>query len=174
MPWSPSSSGGYKVPGTPRSSASTTGSLCAGADPSLASVDICLEDVGRIAAQHLLLALHGKPTYSAHAVPCRLIVRDCRISGPTRHDEHGGHRRKTLREKTAAGLRRSSLSDQATEHSFNARYWNRRSRGSCETMRRFVSGRHASSLSVSSPAAVWLDQSEVAASWDRPEDAVRR
>jgi LacI family transcriptional regulator len=46
-----------------------------GADPPLTSVDMCLEDVGRVAAQHLLLAINKKPTHGVHTVPCRLVTR---------------------------------------------------------------------------------------------------
>jgi LacI family transcriptional regulator len=46
-----------------------------GADPPLTSVDMCLEDVGRVAAQHLLLASNNKPTHGVHTVPCRLVTR---------------------------------------------------------------------------------------------------
>jgi LacI family transcriptional regulator len=46
-----------------------------GADPPLTSVDMCLEDVGRVAAQHLLLAINNKPTHGVRTVPCRLVTR---------------------------------------------------------------------------------------------------
>ncbi len=46
-----------------------------GADPPLTSIDMCLEDVGRVAAEHLLSAINGEPTHGAHTVPCRLVVR---------------------------------------------------------------------------------------------------
>ncbi len=46
-----------------------------GADPPLTSVDMCLEDIGRVAAEHLLLALSGEPTHGPHTVPCRLVTR---------------------------------------------------------------------------------------------------
>ena len=36
---------------------------------------MCLEDVGRIAAEHLLSAINGEPTHGVHAVPCRLVAR---------------------------------------------------------------------------------------------------
>jgi LacI family transcriptional regulator len=49
--------------------------MALGADPPLTSVDMCLEDVGRAAAEHLLSALNGEPTYGVHTVPCRLVVR---------------------------------------------------------------------------------------------------
>ena len=47
-----------------------------GADPPLTSVDMCLEHVGRVAAEHLLLAINGDPTHGVHTVPCRLVPRD--------------------------------------------------------------------------------------------------
>ncbi len=46
-----------------------------GADPPLTSVDMCLEDIGRVAAEHLLLAINGEPTHGPHSVPCRLVER---------------------------------------------------------------------------------------------------
>jgi LacI family transcriptional regulator len=50
--------------------------MALGAQPPLASVDMCLEDVGRIAAEHLLSAIGGQPTHGPHAVPCRLVIRE--------------------------------------------------------------------------------------------------
>jgi LacI family transcriptional regulator len=50
--------------------------MALGAQPPLASVDMCLEDVGRLAAEHLLSAIGGKPTHGVHAVPCRLVLRE--------------------------------------------------------------------------------------------------
>jgi LacI family transcriptional regulator len=50
--------------------------MVTGADPPLTSVDMCLEDIGRVAAEHLLLAINGEPTHGAHTVPCRLVTRD--------------------------------------------------------------------------------------------------
>jgi LacI family transcriptional regulator len=49
--------------------------MACGADPPLTSIDMCLEDVGRVAAEHLLAAINGEPTHGAHTVPCRLVVR---------------------------------------------------------------------------------------------------
>ena len=46
-----------------------------GADPPLTSIDMCLEDVGRAAAGHLLAAIAGEPAHGAHVVPARLVVR---------------------------------------------------------------------------------------------------
>ncbi len=53
-----------------------------GADPPLTSVDMCLEDVGRVAAEHLLLAINGQPTHGVHTVPCRLVARGSTSPGP--------------------------------------------------------------------------------------------
>jgi LacI family transcriptional regulator len=50
--------------------------MALGADPPLTSVDMCLEDVGRVAGEHLLSAINGEPTHGTHTVPCRLVVRD--------------------------------------------------------------------------------------------------
>jgi LacI family transcriptional regulator len=52
------------------------GPMAHGADPPLTSIDMCLEDVGRVAAEHLLAAINDAPTHGAHTVPCRLVVRD--------------------------------------------------------------------------------------------------
>jgi LacI family transcriptional regulator len=49
--------------------------MARGADPPLTSIDMCLEDVGRVAAGHLLSAINGEPTHGVHTVPCRLVVR---------------------------------------------------------------------------------------------------
>jgi LacI family transcriptional regulator len=47
-----------------------------GSDPPLTSIDMCLEDVGRTAAQHLLSAINDTPTYGVHIVPSLLVTRD--------------------------------------------------------------------------------------------------
>jgi LacI family transcriptional regulator len=49
--------------------------MACGADPPLTSIDMCLEDVGRVAAEHLLSAINGEPTHGVHTVPCRLVIR---------------------------------------------------------------------------------------------------
>jgi len=49
--------------------------MVAGAEPPLSSIDMCLVDVGRTAAEHLLSAIGGHPTFGSHIVPCRLVVR---------------------------------------------------------------------------------------------------
>jgi LacI family transcriptional regulator len=46
-----------------------------GADPPLSSVDMCLEDVGRAAAEILLSAIGGTPDGGVRTVPCRLLIR---------------------------------------------------------------------------------------------------
>ena len=46
-----------------------------GAQPSLSSVDMCLEEVGRVAAEMLLTAIAEEPAHGTRTVPCRLVVR---------------------------------------------------------------------------------------------------
>ncbi len=53
-----------------------------GADPPVTSVDMCLEDAGGVAAEHLLLAISGQPTHGVHTVPCRLVARGSAAPGP--------------------------------------------------------------------------------------------
>jgi LacI family transcriptional regulator len=50
--------------------------MALGALPPLTSVDMCLEEVGRAAAEHLLDAIGGEPAQGPHTVPCRLVVRE--------------------------------------------------------------------------------------------------
>ena len=50
--------------------------MALGALPPLTSVDMCLEDVGRVAAEHLLAAIGGQPARGVHRVPCRLVARE--------------------------------------------------------------------------------------------------
>ena len=50
--------------------------------PPLTSVDMCLENVGRAAAEHLLSALNGEPTHGVHTVPCQLVVRGSTMPEP--------------------------------------------------------------------------------------------
>ena len=50
--------------------------MVSGSDPPLTSVDMCLEHVGRVAAEHLMLAINGEPTHGVHTVSCRLVPRD--------------------------------------------------------------------------------------------------
>jgi LacI family transcriptional regulator len=46
-----------------------------GAQPPLTSVDMCLEEVGRVAAELLLAAIAAEPTHGVRTVPSRLVVR---------------------------------------------------------------------------------------------------
>ena len=46
-----------------------------GAQPPLTSVDMCLEEVGRVAAEMLLAAIAGEPSRGTRTVPSRLVVR---------------------------------------------------------------------------------------------------
>ena len=46
-----------------------------GANPPLSSVDMCLEDIGRAAAEDLLSAIGGEQARGVRTVPCRLVVR---------------------------------------------------------------------------------------------------
>jgi len=55
--------------------------MVGGAEPPLSSIDMCLVDVGRTAAEHLLSAIGGHPTFGSHIVPCRLVLRGS--SGPS-------------------------------------------------------------------------------------------
>ena len=55
--------------------------MVAGAQPPLTSVDMCLEEVGRAAAERLLAAIGGVPEPGIHTVPCRLIVRQSSGAG---------------------------------------------------------------------------------------------
>ena len=50
--------------------------MALGALPPLTSIDMCLQDVGRVAAEHLLAAIGGNPAHGVHTVPCRLVVRE--------------------------------------------------------------------------------------------------
>jgi LacI family transcriptional regulator len=51
-----------------------------GSDPPLSSVDMCLEDVGRAAAEDLLAAIGGKAAHGVRTVPCRLVVRESSVA----------------------------------------------------------------------------------------------
>jgi LacI family transcriptional regulator len=53
-----------------------------GSDPPLSSVDMCLEDVGRAAAQDLLAAIGGEPAHGVRTVPCRLMARESSAPRP--------------------------------------------------------------------------------------------
>ena len=49
--------------------------MALGAQPPLTSIDMCLEEVGRVAAGLLLAAIAGEPAHGTRTVPCRLVVR---------------------------------------------------------------------------------------------------
>jgi LacI family transcriptional regulator len=49
--------------------------MALGCEPALSSIDMCLEDVGRTAAGHLLAAINEEATHGVHTVPSRLIRR---------------------------------------------------------------------------------------------------
>jgi LacI family transcriptional regulator len=50
--------------------------MALGGQPPLSSVDMCLEQVGRAAAELLLAAISGEPAHGVRTVPCRLVVRE--------------------------------------------------------------------------------------------------
>ncbi len=50
--------------------------MALGSEPPLTSIDMCLEDVGRTAAEHLLCAINDEPTHGVRIVPCRIVSRD--------------------------------------------------------------------------------------------------
>lgn len=50
--------------------------MVTGCAPPLTSVDMCLEDVGRAAARHLLAAINGEPSHGLHTIRSRLVVRE--------------------------------------------------------------------------------------------------
>jgi LacI family transcriptional regulator len=52
------------------------GPMALGALPPLTSIDMCLEDVGRVAAELLLATIGGEAAHGVHRVPCRLVVRE--------------------------------------------------------------------------------------------------
>jgi LacI family transcriptional regulator len=54
--------------------------MALGAQPPLSSVDMCLEEVGRAAAELLLAAIAGEPAHGTRTVPCRLVVRPSSLS----------------------------------------------------------------------------------------------
>jgi LacI family transcriptional regulator len=57
--------------------------MALGAQPPLTSVDMCLEEVGRVAAGLLLAAIAGEPARGTRRVPCRLVTRQSSRPGPT-------------------------------------------------------------------------------------------
>jgi LacI family transcriptional regulator len=50
--------------------------MALGAQPPLTSIDMCLEEAGRVAAQLLLAAIAGDPAHGIRKVPSRLVVRE--------------------------------------------------------------------------------------------------
>jgi LacI family transcriptional regulator len=50
--------------------------MALGAQPPLSSIDMCLEEVGRAAAELLLEAIAGEPAHGVRTVPCRLVARE--------------------------------------------------------------------------------------------------
>jgi LacI family transcriptional regulator len=52
-----------------------------GADPPLTSIDMCLEDIGRKAAELLLAALSGERVRGRYMLPCQLVMRDSSAPG---------------------------------------------------------------------------------------------
>jgi LacI family transcriptional regulator len=50
--------------------------MALGAQPPLTSVDMCLEEIGRVAAGLLLAAIAGEAAHGVRTVPSRLIVRE--------------------------------------------------------------------------------------------------
>ena len=54
--------------------------MALGARPPLSSVDMCLEDVGRVAAELLLAAIAGEPAHGTRTVPARLVVRESSVA----------------------------------------------------------------------------------------------
>jgi LacI family transcriptional regulator len=49
--------------------------MALGADPPLTTIDVCLEQIGRLAGQHLLATIGGETVRGRQAVPARLVVR---------------------------------------------------------------------------------------------------
>jgi LacI family transcriptional regulator len=67
--------------------------MALGSDPPLTSIDMCLEDVGRTAAEHLLAAINDEPTHGVHIVPSRLVIRDSTGPRQPRRPQKRGTRR---------------------------------------------------------------------------------
>jgi LacI family transcriptional regulator len=55
--------------------------MATGRRPTLTSIDPDLHAVGRVAAEHLLLAIDGRPRHGVHLVAPRLIVRESTAPG---------------------------------------------------------------------------------------------
>ena len=75
--------------------------MVAGCQPPLTSIDMCLVDVGRTAAEHCCWRSAASPRRLAH-VPCRLVARGSTATEPGeagKRDGHGlpGHRRDFIR-----------------------------------------------------------------------------
>jgi LacI family transcriptional regulator len=49
--------------------------MALGAQPPLTSIDMCLEEVGRVAAELLLAAIADEPAHGIRTVPTRLVER---------------------------------------------------------------------------------------------------
>jgi LacI family transcriptional regulator len=50
--------------------------MALGANPPLTTVDVRLEEIGRLAGQHLLAAIGGEPERGVHTVTSQLVIRD--------------------------------------------------------------------------------------------------
>ena len=49
--------------------------MATGANPPLTTIDVRLEEIGRLAGQHLLAAIGGDPERGVHTVPAELVTR---------------------------------------------------------------------------------------------------
>jgi hypothetical protein len=67
--------------------------MALGCEPPLTSIDMCLEDVGRTAAEHLISAINDSPTYGVHIVPSRLVLRESTDPQPPARQAKKGTRR---------------------------------------------------------------------------------
>jgi LacI family transcriptional regulator len=56
--------------------------MATGADPPLTTIDVCLEEIGRLAGQHLLAAIGGEPARGVRTVPAQLVIRESTPPGP--------------------------------------------------------------------------------------------
>ena len=50
--------------------------MATGANPPLTTIDVRLEEIGRLAGQHLLAAIAGKPVHGVSTVPAHLVIRE--------------------------------------------------------------------------------------------------
>ncbi len=55
--------------------------MVTGADPPLTSVNMYLENIGRVAAEHLLLAINRGPRAARTRCPAGLVIRDSTGTG---------------------------------------------------------------------------------------------